>query len=105
MNPVIRTDSRVSEATLSSDSAAQLLATGGQLVDVRSPADFVRNALPGALNVPVAALSWKHRYLNRQRPVILCSDNGSHCYHAARLLAGAGFSNIYHLAVAERTSD
>jgi len=99
MNPVIRTNSRVIEASLSSDSAAQLLATGGQLVDVRSPADFVRNALPGALNVPVAALSWKYRYLNRQRPVILYSDNGYHCQHAARLLAGEGFSNIYQLAV------
>ena len=99
MNPVIRTDGRITEASLSSDSAAQLLATGGQLVDVRSPADFVRNALPGALNVPVAALSWKYRYLNRQRPVILCSNNGYHCQHAARLLAGEGFSNIYQLAV------
>lgn len=99
MNPAIRTDSRLTEASLSSDSAVQLLATGGQLVDVRSPADFLRNALPGALNLPVAALSWKHRYLNRQRPVILCSDNGSHCHHAARLLASEGFSRIYHLAV------
>ena len=99
MNPVVRIDNRVTEASLSSDSAAQLLATGGQLVDVRSPADFVHNPLPGALNLPVAALSWTYRYLNRQRPVILCGDNGSHCQHAARLLAGAGFSNIYHLAV------
>ncbi len=98
MNPVIRTGGATGES-LSPDSAAQLLATGGQLVDVRSPADFVRNALPGALNLPVAALRWKFRYLNRQRPVILCSDNGFHCHHAARLLAGEGFSRIYHLAV------
>ena len=98
MKPVVRTGG-VTGGELSPDSAAQLLATGGQLVDVRSPADFVRNALPGALNLPVAALSWKYRYLNRQRPVILCSDNGFHCHHAARLLAGEGFSRIYHLAV------
>jgi len=98
MNPVIHAG-RAVEGSLSSDSAAQLLATGGQLVDVRSPADFVRNALPGALNLPVTALGWKYRYLNRQRPVILCSDNGLHCHHAARLLAGEGFQKIYHLAV------
>ena len=96
---MIRTGSRAFEESLSSGSAAQLLATGGQLVDVRSPADFVRNALPGALNLPVAALSWKYHYLNRQRPVILYSDNGFHCHHAARLLAGEGFSKIYHLAI------
>jgi rhodanese-related sulfurtransferase len=98
---VIHTGGRLTEESLSSDSAAQLLATGGQLVDVRSPADFVRNALPGALNLPIAALSWKYRSLNRQHAVILCSDNGSHCHHAARLLASEGFSKIYHLAVSQ----
>jgi len=99
MNPVTRTDSRAIGESLSSDSAAQLLATGGQLVDVRSPVDFHRDALPGAVNLPVAALSWKFHYLNRYRAVILCSDNGFHCHRAARLLAGEGFSKIYHLAV------
>jgi len=99
MNPVIRTGSRMTEESLSPDSAAQLLETGCQLVDVRSPAEFERDALPGALNLPVTALSWKFRCLNRFRPVILCSDNGFHCHTAARLLAGEGFSRIYHLAV------
>ncbi|UCC56933.1 MAG: rhodanese-like domain-containing protein [Gammaproteobacteria bacterium] len=94
-----RIDSRAIEESLSVDSAARLLATGGQLVDVRPPADFDRDALPGALNLPVAALTWKFHCLNRYRPVILCSDNGSYCHHAARLLAGEGFSRIYHLAV------
>jgi rhodanese-related sulfurtransferase len=92
-------DRRAIEESLSADSAAQLLASGGQLVDVRSPTDFDRGALPGALNLPVAALSWKFHCLNRHRPVILCSDNGSYCHRAARLLAGEGFSRIYHLAV------
>ncbi len=99
MSIIAHADSRTPRGSLSSDSAARLLATGGQLVDIRSPSDFMRNALPGALNLPVAAISWKHRFLNRQRPVILCSDNGNHCQHVARLLAGKGFSKIYRLAV------
>jgi rhodanese-related sulfurtransferase len=83
--------------TLPSAHARRLLASGGQLVDIRSPADFGRDALPGALNVPVEALSWKHRSLNRLRPVILYGHDGVHCHHAAQLLAGRGFSNIYRL--------
>jgi len=98
MNTLIRTG-REYEESLSSACAATLMATGGQLVDVRSPAAFVRDALPGALNLPVTALSWTYRHLNRQRPVILYSDNRLHSHHAARLLAGEGFHNIYHLAV------
>jgi rhodanese-related sulfurtransferase len=77
--------------------ARHLLASGGQLVDIRSPDDFGRDALPGALNVPVEALSWKHRSLSRLRPVILYGHDGVHCHHAARLLASRGFAAIYQL--------
>jgi len=75
-----------------------LLASGGQLVDVRSPADFRRNALPGALNLPVDSLCYEHRKLNSQRPVIVYGASGFCSNRAARLLAGKGFSRIYHLA-------
>jgi rhodanese-related sulfurtransferase len=98
MNPVIRTDGRITEASLSSDSAAQLLATGGQLVDVRSPTDFVRNALPGALNLPIESLCYAYRRLNRQRPVIVYGASEFRSRRVAHLLAGKGFARIYHLS-------
>ena len=83
--------------TLSPDSAKSLLASGGQLVDVRAPADFNRYALPGALNLPVDALSYDFKYLDKREPVILCASQAAACVRAARLLAGQGFSHIYHL--------
>ena len=86
-----------SAETLPSEQARHLMASGGQLVDIRAPADFGRDALPGALNLPIEALSWKHRSLSRQRPVILYGRDGVHCHHAARMLAGRGFSAIYQL--------
>ena len=97
MSLAIQTLLRASRESLSPVHARNLLAAGGQLVDVRSPADFQRNALPGAMNLPMDAISWKHRSLNRRRPVILCGGTGVHCQQAAQLLAGRGFSNIYHL--------
>ena len=39
---------RAGRETLSSAQANHLLETGGQLVDVRSPEEFARDALPGA---------------------------------------------------------
>ena len=97
MNLAAYTLQRAGEATLSSDYAQSLLARGGQLVDVRSPAEFKRDALPGALNLPVDALSYDFRQLDKREPVIVCGRHDVACVRAARLLAGQGFSRIYHL--------
>ena len=98
MNLAVQTAIRASKGALSSDHARDLLACGGQLVDVRSPADFSRGALPGALNIPVETLSYEHRLLSREQPVIVCGASEFRSSRAARLLAGKGFSRIYRLA-------
>jgi len=41
---------------LSPATAQQLLATGGQLVDVRHPSDYEAGTLPGAMNLPLEAV-------------------------------------------------
>ena len=78
--------------------AENMLATGGQLIDIRSPDDFRRGALPGARNLPLASLSWDYRHLDKSAAVILCGTQDVACARAARLLAGKGFRRIYHLA-------
>ena len=85
------------EASLTAEDARWLLETNGQLVDVRSPADFIRGALPGAVNLPMDAISWRYRSLKRWQPVILYGKSVAHCRRAAQLLAGEGFSRIYYL--------
>jgi rhodanese-related sulfurtransferase len=99
MNLAAQTLQLAGRETLSPDSAKSLLARGGQLVDVRAPADFNRYALPGALNLPVDALSHDFGLLDKREPVILCGMHGVACVRAARLLAGKGFSRIYHLHI------
>ena len=83
---------------LSPEGAEDLLAHGGQLVDVRSPADFCQYSLPGALNLPVDSLCYEYTRLNNRRPVIVYGASEVRSIRAARLLAGKGFSSIYHLA-------
>jgi phage shock protein E len=94
----IQTVCRATAGTLSSEGAETLLANGGQLVDVRSPADFSRYSLPGAVNLPIDSLCYEYRQLNSQSPVIVYGSSEVRSAHAARLLAGKGFSSIYHLA-------
>jgi rhodanese-related sulfurtransferase len=98
MNLALQTLHLAGRETLADAHAAQLLASGGQLVDVRSPEDFRRDALPGALNLPVEALSHDFRYLDKHEAVLVYGAHPVACVRAARLLAGEGFSRIYHLA-------
>ena len=94
----MQTVCRATAASLAPGQVEDLLANGGQLVDVRSPADFCRDSLPGALNLPVDSLCYEHHQLNSRRPVIVYGASEVRCARAARLLAGKGFSRIYHLA-------
>jgi rhodanese-related sulfurtransferase len=87
--------------TLSTEHAEDLLACGGQLLDVRPPADSRRHRLPGALNIPVDSLCYEHKRLNSRRPVNVYGASEVRSARAARLLAGKGFSHIYHLADGE----
>ena len=86
------------EETLSSAEATRLLAGGGQLLDVRLPEERGRDVMPGALNLPADALCYAYRRLNKRRPVILYCTSHIHCTRIASLLAGEGFSAIYHLS-------
>jgi rhodanese-related sulfurtransferase len=88
----------VSEEILSRADATRLLAVGGQLLDVRLPEECGRDAIPGALKLPADTLCYEYRRLNKRRPVILYCTSHVHCGRIASLLAGEGFSDIYHLS-------
>jgi rhodanese-related sulfurtransferase len=97
VNLAMHTLQLASRESLSAEFARTLLAHGGQLVDIRSPDDFRHGALPGALNLPMDALCYDYKYLDRNEPVILCGNHGVACVRAARVLAGQGFGRIYFL--------
>lgn len=100
MSIALETLALAGRGCLSARHAENLLATGGQLIDVRSPADFNQGALPGARNMPLDALCYDYHHLDKSEPVILYGARDVACARAARLLAGKGFSRIYHLVAA-----
>jgi len=83
--------------SVSPEFARDLLARGGQLVDLRAPDVAWHDAVPGAVNLPMDALGRDCRYLDKHEPVIVCGGGDVACVRAARLLAGQGFAQIYHL--------
>jgi phage shock protein E len=105
MNLAMHTLQLAGRESLSSEFASHLLADGGHLVDIRSPADYLRWALPGALNLPMEALSYDYALLDKRKPVILCGNHGVACVRAARLLAGQGFERIYFLVLSHTSGE
>jgi rhodanese-related sulfurtransferase len=97
MNLAAQTLTRACKEALSSEHVRGLLASGGQLVDIRSVADFSRDSFPGSVNIPVESLSYGHRLLSREQPVIVYGASEFLSSRAAHLLAGKGFLRIYHL--------
>ena len=97
MNGHSQTPPRMYSEALSAEHARQLLADGGQLVDVRPSADYYQDTLPGAMNLPLGTLSYESGRLDKHSPVILYCRSDALSRRAARLLAGRGFSRIYRL--------
>ncbi len=82
---------------LTCDDARALLASGAQLVDVRSPAEHAAGALPGAANLPVESIySWVNS-LDPKKPVLLYCRSGARSGAARNFLRGVGFGEAYNL--------
>jgi DMSO/TMAO reductase YedYZ molybdopterin-dependent catalytic subunit/rhodanese-related sulfurtransferase len=69
-----------------------------QLVDVRTPAETARGALPGAREVPLAILTKLPGALDRSAPVVVYSARGYRSVVAASVLQAAGFGDVADLA-------
>ncbi|MFE3648507.1 rhodanese-like domain-containing protein [Streptomyces sp. NPDC059101] len=67
---------------------------GPQLIDVRNPAEYAAGALPGARNIPLAALLDRLDELDPARPVVLYCRSGNRSMIAAALLEAHGFVDV-----------
>ncbi len=82
---------------LTCDDARALLARGGQLIDVRTPAEYHAGALPGAQNLPVEAIQHWIGAVDRRRPVLLYCRSGARSGMVKNFLRGLGFHEVYNL--------
>ena len=63
--------------TFSGNEACEILSNGGQLVDVRSSAEFARGALPNAINLPLQSIMAADNFIDRDKPVVLYCVTGA----------------------------
>jgi NADPH-dependent 2,4-dienoyl-CoA reductase/sulfur reductase-like enzyme/rhodanese-related sulfurtransferase len=62
-----------------------------QIIDVRTPEEFARGALPGAVNLPIDTLRESLSNISKQRPCVVYCQVGMRGYLATRILLQAGY--------------
>lgn len=65
-----------------------------QIVDIREPAEFATEHIPGARNAPLSAIERHLAGLDRQRPVFIVCHWGNRSQQAAQRLARLGFRDL-----------
>lgn len=68
------------------------------LLDVRTPEEYARGAIPGAVNLPVDALRGRLGELPHDRPIVAYCQVGMRGYLATRILLQSGFPATANLA-------
>lgn len=81
----------------SCDQVRQLLDGGAQLLDVRTPMEFMQGALPGAVNIPVQALGSALDILDPGRPVLVYCRSGQRSAYGKMWLQSMGFGEVHDL--------
>lgn len=73
-----------------------LLSQGGQIVDVRSEAEFAYGHQDGSINIPLDLLKNRMKELDITKPIILCCASGSRSGLAKRTLIANGFIDVHN---------
>jgi NADPH-dependent 2,4-dienoyl-CoA reductase/sulfur reductase-like enzyme/rhodanese-related sulfurtransferase len=71
---------------------SQLGHTDATLVDVREPDEYAAGHLPGAVNVPLSQLRFRHTELPDDRDIWVYCGVGQRAYYAVRFLLQNGYS-------------
>lgn len=73
------------------------LKEGGQLIDVRSPLEFDRGALDGAMNLPIDRFQRLQHHIDESRPVLLYCRTGARSEMVKRYLDQQGYDEVYNI--------
>lgn len=67
---------------------------GAKIVDVRTPGEFMDEAYPGAVNIPVHELPRRLSEIPKGAPVVLYCASGSRSAMAARFMKQNGYADV-----------
>ncbi len=72
----------------------ELLKSGAQILDVRSPGEFAAGHASGSRNIPLADLEREAKDLDPNRWIIVCCASGTRSSRARRWLLRHGFRQV-----------
>ncbi len=73
------------------EQAKQIIAEGGQWLDVRLPSEFDNQHLDGAVNIPLYFIRLKINTLSKDKKYVVCCDTGRRSSAGAYILSERGF--------------
>jgi rhodanese-related sulfurtransferase len=82
---------------VSNADAQKVIDAGGQIVDVRTAAEFQGGFIAGAQNIPLDELQAAVGALDKSKPVLLYCATGNRSVTAMQILQQAGFEKVYNL--------
>ncbi|MCF8448437.1 MAG: rhodanese-like domain-containing protein [Taibaiella sp.] len=75
---------------------SNVMANGGIIIDVRTPAEYAGGAVKGSLNIPLANLSGQLSKIKKDKPIITCCASGMRSSSARSLLLANGYKEVYN---------
>jgi rhodanese-related sulfurtransferase len=67
------------------------------LLDVRTPMEFMRGHVPGAINIPLHELYHRLHEIPHTQPIIVICATGNRSMDGASVLANADYQQVYNL--------
>jgi phage shock protein E len=83
--------------TVSSEKACEILANGGKLIDVRTPAEFSQGCLPNAISLPLQQIMAADNMFDKEDSLVLYCVSGARTASAKQYLDQMGYKNVYDL--------
>lgn len=75
---------------------ATLVKSGAMILDVRTPEEFKRGHIKGAVNIPLQTLHNQLNRLNKEKTIITCCASGMRSASAKSMLKSAGFRDVHN---------
>ncbi|MBX7050440.1 MAG: rhodanese-like domain-containing protein [Flavobacteriales bacterium] len=75
---------------------AALVKSGAMILDVRTPEEFKRGHIKGAVNIPLQTLHNQFNRLNKEKTIITCCASGMRSASAKSMLKSAGFQDVHN---------
>ncbi len=75
-----------------------LTESGAQIVDVRTPKEYAKGSIEGAVLIDVNELRERMNEVESEKPVVVFCKAGQRGYYAARILTEHGRTNVINLA-------